>query len=95
MESVLTFTILELPDVKTNMVLKFFLYFTGPISYLLEAACIISGYLQSWADFTILVVVLIANAVIGFHEEAKAAQQINVLPIFFSFIFFFYYSHRG
>ncbi|KAI8891709.1 hypothetical protein BC833DRAFT_533740, partial [Globomyces pollinis-pini] len=69
----------ELPEVKVNPWLKFLGYFLGPISYLLELACIISGVLQDWLDFGILVTVLIANAVIGFHEEAKAESALDAL----------------
>lgn len=68
-----------LPEVKTNPFLKFFMYFTGPISYLLEIAVIISGVLKDWVDFGILVFVLIVNAVIGFHEEAKAESALDAL----------------
>ncbi|KAJ3302468.1 hypothetical protein HDV03_004956 [Kappamyces sp. JEL0829] len=69
----------ELPDTKTNPWLKFFGYFTGPISYLIEMAVIISGILQDWVDFGILIFVLIANAWIGFHEEAKAESALDAL----------------
>ncbi|KAJ3272789.1 hypothetical protein HDV01_005217, partial [Terramyces sp. JEL0728] len=69
----------ELPEVKVNPYLKFLGYFLGPISYLLEIACILSGWLGDWIDFGILVFVLIANAVIGFHEEAKAESALDAL----------------
>ena len=59
--------------------LKFLSYFGGPISYLLEIAVILSAVLQNWIDFGILVFVLIANAVIGFHEEAKAESALEAL----------------
>ena len=68
-----------MPEVKQNKLLKFLLYFTGPISYLLEAAVIITGALGEWIDFGILVFVLITNAVIGFHEEAKAESALDAL----------------
>ena len=56
----------EIPETKTNPILKFLWYFTGPISYLLEAATILSAVFGSWIDFGILVFVLIANACIGY-----------------------------
>jgi H+-transporting ATPase len=68
-----------LPEVKTNPWLKFLSYFGGPISYLLEIAVILSAWLGNWIDFGILVFVLIANAVIGFHEEAKAESALDAL----------------
>ena len=55
------------------------MYFTGPISYLLEAAVIISAILNSWVEFGTLVFVLFANAIIGFSEEAKAESSLEAL----------------
>ncbi|KAJ1330086.1 plasma-membrane proton-efflux P-type ATPase [Batrachochytrium salamandrivorans] len=46
---------------------------------LLEAAALVSAILGDWVDFIILIVVLIANAVIGFHEEAKAESALDAL----------------
>jgi H+-transporting ATPase len=40
---------------------------------------ILSAWLGNWIDFGILVFVLIANAVIGFHEEAKAESALDAL----------------
>ena len=68
-----------MPVKKTNALLKLLGYFLGPISYLLELATLISGILGDWIDFGILVFVLIANAWIGFHEEAKAESALDAL----------------
>jgi H+-transporting ATPase len=62
-----------------NPWLKFLSYFGGPISYLLEIACILSAWLGNWIDFGILIFVLFANAFIGFHEEAKAESALDAL----------------
>ena len=69
----------ELPETKSNPLLKLLGYFAGPISYLLELATILSAVLGNWIDFGILVFVLIANAWIGFHEEAKAESALDAL----------------
>ncbi|KAJ3064996.1 hypothetical protein HDU98_011606, partial [Podochytrium sp. JEL0797] len=69
----------EIPEVKTNPFLKFLGFFLGPISYLLEIACILSGVFQDWIDFGILLFVLIANACIGFFEEARAESALDAL----------------
>jgi H+-transporting ATPase len=71
--------ILELPEVKVNPWLKLLGYFLGPIAYLLELATILSAVLENWIDFGILVAVLIANAFIGFSEEAKAESALDAL----------------
>jgi magnesium-transporting ATPase (P-type) len=62
--------------------MKFLGYFTGPISYLLEFSAILSAVLaredpDHWIDFGILVFILIANACIGFFEEAKVSTWRN------------------
>ena len=59
-------------------------YFGGPISYLLEISAILSAVLartdpDHWIDFGILVFILIANACIGFFEEAKAESALDAL----------------
>ncbi|KAI9179552.1 hypothetical protein H9P43_004880 [Blastocladiella emersonii ATCC 22665] len=69
----------EIPEVKQSKIMKFVSYFLGPISYLIEVACIISGVLKHWADFGILLGLLIVNAVIGYMEEAKAENALEAL----------------
>ncbi|KAJ3416895.1 hypothetical protein HDV05_007953 [Chytridiales sp. JEL 0842] len=69
----------EIPETKTNPLLKFLSYFTGAISYLLEVACILSGVFQNWVDFGILLFVLITNACIGYFEEARAESALDAL----------------
>lgn len=72
-------TVIEIPEKKSNPILKFLSFFTGAISYLLEIATIICAVVGKWVDFGILVTVLIANAVIGYHEEAKAESALDAL----------------
>ncbi|KAI9279124.1 plasma-membrane proton-efflux P-type ATPase [Sporodiniella umbellata] len=69
----------ELPEKKTNPLLKFLGYFTGPISYLIEIACIIAAVVGDWIDFGIILALLVINAVIGYVEEAKAESALDAL----------------
>ncbi|KAI9096665.1 hypothetical protein DFS34DRAFT_581197 [Phlyctochytrium arcticum] len=69
----------EIPEKKTNPILKFLSFFGGAISYLLEIAAIVCAILGNWIDFGILVVVLLANAIIGYYEEAKAESALDAL----------------
>jgi plasma-membrane proton-efflux P-type ATPase len=69
----------ELPEKKTNPFVKFFGYFTGPISYLIEISCIIAAVVGDWIDFGIILALLIINAVIGYIEEAKAESALDAL----------------
>ncbi|KAI8617600.1 hypothetical protein BC830DRAFT_1166862 [Chytriomyces sp. MP71] len=78
-ERTLKFGLNEIPEAKTNPFLKFLSYFLGPISYLLEIACILSAVFKDWIDFGILLAVLVINACIGFFEEARAESALDAL----------------
>ncbi|KAI8068323.1 plasma-membrane proton-efflux P-type ATPase [Gongronella butleri] len=69
----------ELPERKTNPLVKFLLYFTGPISYLIEISCIIAAVVGDWIDFGIILALLVINAIIGYIEEAKAESALDAL----------------
>jgi H+-transporting ATPase len=62
----------EIEEKKTNPYLKFLSYFWGPIPWMIEVAVILSGVVQHWPDFFIILLLLIANAVVGFWEEREA-----------------------
>ncbi len=41
-------------------------YFWGPIPWMIEVAAILSALVQHWADFWIIMALLIFNAAVGF-----------------------------
>ncbi|KAJ3020750.1 UNVERIFIED_CONTAM: hypothetical protein HDU68_009987 [Siphonaria sp. JEL0065] len=69
----------EIPERRTNPILKFLSYFGGAISILLELAAIIAGVMKDWVDVGILIFVLVVNAIVGFSEEAKAESALDAL----------------
>lgn len=69
----------DIEEKKTNMYLKFLSYFWGPIPWMIEAAVILSGVVGHWPDFFIILLLLVANAVIGFWEEREAGNAIAAL----------------
>nr|MBW4078713.1 plasma-membrane proton-efflux P-type ATPase [Acidobacteriota bacterium] len=69
----------EIEAKKVNEFLKFLGYFWGPIPWMIEAAVILSGVLGHWPDFVIILVLLLANATIGFWEEHQAGKAIDAL----------------
>src|ERR1700722_11033923 len=69
----------EIEEKKTNPFLKFLTYFWGPIPWMIEIAVILSGVVRHWPDFFIILLLLLANAVVGFWEEHKAANAIAAL----------------
>lgn len=69
----------EIEEKKTNLFLKFLTYFWGPIPWMIEAAVILSAVARHWPDFGIILLLLLANAVIGFREEHQAGNAIEAL----------------
>jgi len=69
----------EIEEKKTNLFLKFLSYFWGPIPWMIEVAVILSGVVGHWPDFFIILVLLIANSVVGFWEEREAGNAIAAL----------------
>ena len=69
----------EIEEKKTNAFLKFLTYFWGPIPWMIEAAVILSAVARHWPDFGIILVLLVANAVVGFWEEHEAGNAIEAL----------------
>ena len=69
----------EIEEKKTNPFLKFLSYFWGPIPWMIEAAVILSAVDRHWPDFGIILMLLVANAVVGFWEEHQAGNAIAAL----------------
>jgi H+-transporting ATPase len=69
----------EIEEKKTNPFLKFLTYFWGPIPWMIEAAVVLSAVARHWPDFAIILLLLLANAVVGFWEEHQAGNAIAAL----------------
>ena len=69
----------EIEEKKTNELLKFLSYFWGPIPWMIEAAVTLSAMARHWPDFGIILLLLLANAVVGFWEEHQAGNAIAAL----------------
>jgi len=69
----------EIAEHRTNALLKFLSYFWGPIPWMIEVAVILSGAVGHWPDFFIILLLLVANAVVGYTEERQAGNAIDAL----------------
>jgi H+-transporting ATPase len=69
----------ELPEVHVSLWWLFYLQFTGTMPYMLELAAVIAIAVQDYPDFAIILVMLICNGVLGFHEQLKAIESLAEL----------------
>jgi H+-transporting ATPase len=69
----------ELATKKVNPLKKFLRYFWGPIPFMIEAAVLLSIVIAHWEDFGIIFALLMLNAVVGFWQERKADNAIELL----------------
>jgi len=69
----------EITEKKINPIVKFLGYFWGPIPWMIEAAVVMSAIIQHWPDFGIILMLLMLNAVVGFWQENKADNAIELL----------------
>jgi H+-transporting ATPase len=69
----------EIVEQRTSPLLKLLTYFWGPIPWMIEAAAILSALVRHWPDFAIILLLLIANAGVGFWEEYQAGNAIEAL----------------
>ncbi len=58
---------------------RLFRRFWGPIPWMIEVAAILSASVQRWEDFTIIMILLLVNAIVDFYQESKALSAIAVL----------------
>jgi H+-transporting ATPase len=69
----------ELPERRVNPLLQFLSYFWAPIPWMIEIAAVLSAVVRHWADFGIILALLLMNALVGFWEEYQAGSAIAAL----------------
>jgi H+-transporting ATPase len=69
----------EIEERKANALLAFLKYFWGPIPWMIEVAVVLSAVVRHWPDFVIILLLLFANATIGWWEEHQAGNEIDAL----------------
>ncbi|HUX80021.1 MAG TPA: plasma-membrane proton-efflux P-type ATPase [Alphaproteobacteria bacterium] len=68
-----------LPEKHQSLLLKLLSYFWGPIPGMIEAAAVLSGIMKHWWDLIIIAALLFINAAVGFWQEYKADNAIELL----------------
>jgi H+-transporting ATPase len=69
----------EIPEEKKNPFLRLISYFWGPIPWMIEIAALLSAILSHWEDFGIILILLLVNSGVGFFQERKAENAIDLL----------------
>jgi H+-transporting ATPase len=69
----------EITEKTINPFLQLLTYFWGPIPWMIEMAALLSAFVRQWQDFIIILVLLVANAAVGFWEEYQAGNAIAAL----------------
>ena len=69
----------ELAEKHAHPLLRLLSSFWGPIPWMIEVAAILSVVVHHWADFGIILALLVMNALVGFWEEYQANTTIAAL----------------
>jgi len=68
-----------LQEKKKSTLLQLLSYFWGPIPWMIEIAAVLSASVKHWADFGIIMALLIFNAGVGFWQEFTAGNAVEAL----------------
>ncbi|KAL3229994.1 Plasma membrane ATPase 1 [Nakaseomyces bracarensis] len=69
----------QMADERESMVVKFIMFFVGPIQFVMEAAAILAAGLSDWVDFGVICGLLMLNACVGFIQEFQAGSIVDEL----------------
>ena len=70
----------RLPEVRSRgQMVRFLLQFHNVLIYVLIGAAVVTGALQHWVDTSVILAVVLANAVIGFIQEGKAEAAMAAI----------------
>ncbi|MBX3020726.1 MAG: plasma-membrane proton-efflux P-type ATPase [Bdellovibrionales bacterium] len=68
-----------LKEEKKNPLLAFLRYFSNPMAWMIEAAAVMALVIGDYGDFSIILTLLVFNAILGFWEEHSASNALAAL----------------
>ncbi|CCD23300.1 plasma-membrane proton-efflux P-type ATPase NDAI_0B02650 [Naumovozyma dairenensis CBS 421] len=69
----------QMSEESENLIVKFLMFFVGPIQFVMEAAAILAAGLSDWVDFGVICGLLLLNASVGFIQEFQAGSIVAEL----------------
>lgn len=69
----------QMSEENENLIIKFIMFFVGPIQFVMEAAAILAAGLSDWVDFGVICALLLLNASVGFIQEYQAGSIVDEL----------------
>ncbi|AOW02052.1 YALI0B22066p [Yarrowia lipolytica CLIB122] len=69
----------QMSEEQENLILKFIMFFIGPIQFVMEGAAILAAGLEDWVDFGVICGLLMLNACVGFIQEFQAGSIVEEL----------------
>lgn len=70
----------RLPEApKRSNLLRFLSHFNNVLIYVLLGAAIVTAFLQHWVDTSVILAVIVGNAVIGFLQEGRAEKAMEAI----------------
>ncbi|WP_438969898.1 cation-transporting P-type ATPase [Methylophaga sp.] len=64
---------------RSNLLRRFLLHFNNILIYVLLGAAFITGLLEHWLDTSVILAVVIVNAIIGLVQEGKAEKAMDAI----------------
>lgn len=69
---------------RPHPVLRFLAQFDDVLIYILLAAAVLKAILGDWVDFTVILVVAVVNALVGFLQEGQAERALDGIRVMLS-----------